>query len=76
MWGDMWGRDKWEWKKKKKEKKKGKKEKPIIRNHDCVTAKVGGGMHWECNAPKNERRRRRRRLTVQILASFLKLCQG
>ena len=32
-------------KEKEKEKKKEKKEKLIIRNHDCITAKVGGGMH-------------------------------
>ncbi len=45
----------WERGKRQREKKK---ETLIIRNHDCITAKVGGDMHIECNAPKNGRRRR------------------
>ncbi len=45
--------------KREERKKKKKKETLIIRNHDCITAKVGGDMHKECNAPKNGRRRRR-----------------
>ncbi len=42
----------------RKRQEEKKKETLIIRNHDCITAKVGGDMHKECNAPTNGRRRR------------------
>ncbi len=40
---------------KRQEQKQG--ETDYKKNHECITATVGGDVHKECNAPKSGRRR-------------------